>query len=281
MVSPPWYRLLPAFVVVLAAPPATADAAQVGRVAQLAGELSIRRAVAEAEQTLSAKRGDAVLRGDSLRTGKESLARLLMRDNSLLTLGADTQLTLSEYRVAAARERRQARLKVLIGRLWARVTSVTGTEGAYQIETGNAVAGVRGTELVVDVDASGLTQVTVISGEVGIGPPGMEPAELLGALQRGTIDPTGQITRTPITLAEARALTRALAPPQQLDGDRAEQRLAPTTVESGPPPPAAPEPETPGESEGAPDDQGPDQPPLDLEPSSGRATVKGRVEVRE
>src|SRR5689334_13242175 len=90
--------------------------------------------------------GDFVYAGDGVSTEADAHVRLLMTDKSLLDLGSKSSIRVAEY--ALASNNRKANVKVVAGRLWARVRTWFGGESSYQVEGANAVAGVRGTELI-------------------------------------------------------------------------------------------------------------------------------------
>ena len=92
--------------------------------------------------------------GERVRTGDASRLKLLMRDDSVITLGARSELTIDEQVV---REQGGiSRLGALVGAVRAVVTDRYGNRGAsFEVKTPTAVAGVRGTGFVVLVDDGG------------------------------------------------------------------------------------------------------------------------------
>jgi hypothetical protein len=57
---------------------------------------------------------------------------------------------------------------LFLGRLWAKVTSVIQGDQKFQVETENAVAGVRGTTFRVDANADRSVLVRVYDGSVAV-----------------------------------------------------------------------------------------------------------------
>jgi hypothetical protein len=204
---------------VSAASAAAASPATVGRIVAQSGAVTIERA---AGPKVAAQRGDFVAQGDVVATGAQGSVRLLMRDKSVLALTANSRLRFTAYEVRPEQKSRRARLTVLAGRLWAMVTEAVHPEASYEVESGNAVAGVRGTELVFDVDPTGSSSVVVLHGEVELG--SASARELLAQSERGSVDAGGIVrgVASATTVAELRGAAR---PVQALDPATVEKRL--------------------------------------------------------
>lgn len=128
--------------------------AQVGKVQSVLGTaLIIYEGGAESfrlDQSLPAP----VFSGDTLITEKDSRVTLLMQDNSLLTLSPQSKLVLDKAIFKPESGKRDTRLQLLLGRLRAVVSKVTGEDNAFIIQTPTAAAGVRGTDFAVAVAPS-------------------------------------------------------------------------------------------------------------------------------
>lgn len=57
---------------------------------------------------------------------------------------------------------------LFLGRVWSKVAKSAGGDTKFEVESANAVAGVRGTEFEVGVGLDGTTRVRVSEGEVGV-----------------------------------------------------------------------------------------------------------------
>ena len=124
----------------------------VGTVAALQGRAESQATGQTAWRQL-ALRSDVFV-GERVRTGDASRVKLLMRDDSVITLGARSELTIDEQVVR--QEGSTSRLGALVGAVRAVVTDRYGSRGAsFEVKTPTAVAGVRGTGFVVLVDADG------------------------------------------------------------------------------------------------------------------------------
>jgi hypothetical protein len=121
-----------------------------GRVKHASGEASVVSAgVARAVQP-----GDGVAATDVLRTGPGGQLAVVLRDETRLTLGPDTTLDLARFEFEPARREVSLVVRVLSGV----VSYVSGriaklAPDAVRIETPSSVIGVRGTHLLIQVQA--------------------------------------------------------------------------------------------------------------------------------
>src|SRR5262249_10919179 len=92
--------------------------------------------------------GKDVFVGDRLRTADASRLKILMRDDSVLTLGPKSELVVDQLDVREGGG--TSRLGAVVGAVRAVVTDRYGTTGSsFEMKTPTAVAGVRGTGFVV------------------------------------------------------------------------------------------------------------------------------------
>jgi hypothetical protein len=143
-------RLGRGLLVVLAAigfaAPARAD---VGQIKVATGQVSVDRK----GQSLPAKVGMLLETDDVLRTGADGSVGITMRDNSLLSAGPNSILSLERFEFDPTTQQgrfdaqlRRGTLAVVSGRI------AKKTPQAMTVRTPSAVLGVRGTEFVVSVD---------------------------------------------------------------------------------------------------------------------------------
>ncbi len=118
-----------------------------GMVKRVAGAVTLERAGTGAP--LAA--GATVQVGDTLRTGADGAVGITLADDTLLTLGADSELVLSEYNFDSTTHDGG-----MLASLWrGTVAVVTGLIGKktpekMRVQTRTVVLGVRGTEFIVD-----------------------------------------------------------------------------------------------------------------------------------
>ena len=89
--------------------------------------------------------GDALLRNETVRTGADSAARLVMIDSTNLSLGPSASLTLDRTVFNDEHSYREISIRLTTGAF--RFVTGHSDKNAYKITTGIAVIGVRGTTL--------------------------------------------------------------------------------------------------------------------------------------
>jgi hypothetical protein len=96
--------------------------------------------------------GGGVAEAERISTGPDSAAVLLLRDGTLITVGANTQVDISRFQFDATAQTGGLTVRVLVGT----VRLVTGLLGKLQPEnvkvlTPSSTVAVRGTDFVVEV----------------------------------------------------------------------------------------------------------------------------------
>jgi len=120
----------------------------VGWVSALEGTGEVQRA--GASEWVGIAPADGLALGDHVRTQANSRMKILLRDDSLLTLGESSQLRLDESVVGAAPT---SSFELLFGTIRAIATERYGAAGAkFEVKTPTAIAGVRGTEFIARHD---------------------------------------------------------------------------------------------------------------------------------
>jgi len=135
--------------------------------------------------------GAAVGQGDTLETGQNARLEIRFADESILRLGSAAKLRLSEAHFGR-RAPRKLSARLFLGKLWARVTSAIHGEQKFQVETENAVAGVRGTTFRVDANQDKSVRVRVYDGQVAVGPGAPAAA---GRAERREVPGPQEVTR--------------------------------------------------------------------------------------
>jgi hypothetical protein len=121
--------------------------ASVGKIAALEGT-AIRMDGSGQEHALAV--GSEIELKDTLKVGKASNLKLRLTDESVMMLGADSQLYIDEA-TFEGQERKGFSAKLLFGKVWAKVKQMAaGSEAKFEVTTERAVAGVRGTIFRVD-----------------------------------------------------------------------------------------------------------------------------------
>ena len=135
------------------------QAQQVGEVVRLDGQAHVTHASGE---TVALAAGDPVFVQDTLQTAEQSVLVIRMVDQSRLTLGENTRVEVSRYRTSGEPE---ALITITRGRLGAFVSDFFSSRSeSFKVKTTRALAGVRGTELIVIADPE-QTRMIVMKGE--------------------------------------------------------------------------------------------------------------------
>ncbi len=170
-----WYRLgsagrgLPALgpaALVLAllwtGPGSAADA--IGSVSALVGEAQVTGQGETQARPLAV--GTKVFEGDRIRTAADTKLRLHLADDSVLTLGAATDLDLSQFHYAPEQAARHALLEVPRGIIRVLVQLLVA-HSVFEVQSSTAVASVRGTEWIAEAQPDA-TALVALAGRVAV-----------------------------------------------------------------------------------------------------------------
>lgn len=98
--------------------------------------------------------------GDSIRTGVASRVEVKYSDGTITRLGPN-----SVMRINSDNQAKRTGIRLLLGKLWLKVTK---GNGELKVETPTAVASVLGTELFVSNDEKNISHVTTLEGLVEV-----------------------------------------------------------------------------------------------------------------
>lgn len=127
--------------------------------------LATREAGGEAEPLAV---GSAVHQGDVLATQRRTRLEILLADGSVLRLGPLARARLDTAAFGKGVEDRKVTARLQVGEVWAKVAKAVGGEARFEVQTENAVAGVRGTTFRVDAAKDRSVVVRVYSGTVAV-----------------------------------------------------------------------------------------------------------------
>lgn len=115
---------------------------------------------------VSAKVGAKVYQQDTIVTGKDSRAKIVMSDRNIINVLPETRLRIDQY-ISNVKEK-NVRLSLIEGKVRSNVEQqYDGSENKFEIKTPSAVAGVRGTQFVTGYRKStNSTTVITFRGEV-------------------------------------------------------------------------------------------------------------------
>ena len=146
--------------------PSIAAAAQkCGRVISVIGQAQTKRLGKQRWEKMVRRK---VLYDDSrVRTGRNSTLKLKLFDGSIIKLG---QTAVFDLKKVAAKKNQKSRglFKVWFGKIRATVVKVRKKKSDYKFHTPTAVAGVRGTDLGIQVKGKEEEQFMVFQGEIAV-----------------------------------------------------------------------------------------------------------------
>lgn len=91
------------------------------------------------------KRFDEIPERATITTGRNSALSLRFKSGSMIRLADLTQIQLTELVHGAIAGKRKEQIKLLTGKMWARIMKLLGQNSHFEIITRHAAAGVRGT----------------------------------------------------------------------------------------------------------------------------------------
>lgn len=129
---------------------------------------------AKTGSTISARVGNKVYPGDTIVSGVDSRAKIVMSDKNVLNISPDSKITIAKYENDPTKDSRNVELKVDYGKVRAGVEQkYDGEKNKFNIRTPTAVAGVRGTDFITGFNASTQqTRIVTFTGVVAAGQPG-------------------------------------------------------------------------------------------------------------
>ncbi len=119
--------------------------------------------------------GEAVLNaglqeGDSIKTGTDSKARIVLEDGASIFIGPLSVFTVGKVTEDDETSARNSTFMLESGKARSNVNKLNTPDSTFEIKTPTAVAGVRGTDFMVEVDPeTDGSSVTVFDGEVEVG----------------------------------------------------------------------------------------------------------------
>lgn len=111
---------------------------------------------------------EGVYKNDRIVTKRGAKAKLLMKDDTVISLGENAKLEISDYVVEEGKLTRKSllnlargKMRAMVGRFFRKKTSI------FKVRTPTAVVGVKGTDFFLDAK-KGKTELIVVKGKVGV-----------------------------------------------------------------------------------------------------------------
>jgi hypothetical protein len=164
------------FLAVAAAAPEPSPA---GKVTFVSGEAT-RKAPGKPEKLAL---GASVFENDTLETQGRTRLELTLRDQSVVRVGPRSTVVLTAAVFGRSLDDRKVASRLIVGDMWAKVTKAVGGGASFEVQTANAVAGVRGTTFRVNAASDRSVVVKVYAGTVAVAG---------GAIPRPKHEPEGE-----------------------------------------------------------------------------------------
>ena len=116
-------------------------------------------------------KGDKLKEDDEVKVAEKSRLEILFPDGTAMRLAEKSSLRMSELAYNKETDRKNLKVDLALGKLWARVKKLKTADSSVEVKTSNAVAGVRGTVYRVNVDEDKSALVRVYDGEVYVANP--------------------------------------------------------------------------------------------------------------
>ena len=133
------------------------------KVTFISGNAIVERSEVTTSQPL--KLNDPLKAGDMVTTGKKSRLEITLPDGSLARVDEGSTLTLTAMDFVPEKKR-DIKIRVSMGKLWAKAAKLTGISGGFEVSTHTMTAGVRGTVYRVNVNRDDSVLLKVYWGEV-------------------------------------------------------------------------------------------------------------------
>lgn len=142
-----------------------ASAEPIGFLAAARGDVQIERLGAAGWQ--AARLDGEIEIGDTLRTGPDANAKILLVDDTLLQIDEETELRIESWHVGPAATREPSIVRQARGRLRATVGEAFGGSTRLEVHTPTAAIGVKGTDF--EVVKATLWEACLIAGGIVVG----------------------------------------------------------------------------------------------------------------
>jgi hypothetical protein len=110
--------------------------------------------------------GHSVAIRDLITTGEEARARILFKDDSILTLAQNTSLEIKEYLIE--KDKRNSIISLQAGKLRTEVTKFLTPESKFEVHTPTAIAGARGSDWLSVVESNPGTTIYCLQGSISV-----------------------------------------------------------------------------------------------------------------
>src|SRR5215471_1233551 len=166
---------------------------RISTVLAVEGTAEVRTANATTWESLQFRA--AIFPNDTVRTAANSRVKVLLRDDSIMTLAERSEMQFTEFLLTP--QQRRTIVSLTLGKLRVVTTRIFGAGSATEVRTANTVAGVRGTTFIVVFIPPDATEVDVLDGVVTVRNPNFPQLEPVPADFRTQV--IGNVAPNPAT----------------------------------------------------------------------------------
>ena len=141
-------------------------AGEQARVTYVEGE--VRRQTSEEGPWTAVPLGAFVKAGERVMTMKGGRLELQLPDKSIIRFDEESDVRLVKAEYNPAQSKRDVRFSLFLGKTWANIQDVFGSSKGVEVETENAVVGVRGTVFRMNVSLDRSAMIKVYRGSVAV-----------------------------------------------------------------------------------------------------------------
>ncbi len=138
--------------------------AETAMVSHLEGNADLFRPGMEEMTPLSV--GDKLEENDRVQTRNSSRIELALTDGSFVRFNENSTFELTSLRFDEKKSSRLVKIKMLLGKTWAKVADLLGDNKDFEFQTKTATAGIRGTTFRINAKQDGETLIRVYWGEI-------------------------------------------------------------------------------------------------------------------
>ena len=145
---------------------------------------------------VSAQNGMLLYQSDSLKTGNNTTASVILFESSIIRLDSNTEITIEQI----IQEEDEINVKIIqdSGRTWNTVAKISGIDN-YEVHTPTTVASVRGTSFDVNISDDGNTTIGVGNGTVKV-----------SSIENGTVKDTIETKQNQSVLIDPKKMDQPL-----------------------------------------------------------------------
>src|SRR5919197_191086 len=152
---------------------------RIGTVLAVEGTATVRAANATTPEPLQFRA--AIFPNDTVRTAADSKVKILLRDDSIMTLAENSEMQFTEFLLNPESQQRRTIVSLTLGKLRVVTTKIFGAGSVTEVRTANTVAGVRGTTFIVIFVPPDETDVAALDGVVAVRNPNFPQFEPVAA----------------------------------------------------------------------------------------------------